>query len=339
MVKVQKIFGNAFGRLARLTTDRRVLVFFFFVVISAIFWFLGALGREYTATVRYPVRYTNFPENMVMVGELPSDLELTVNAYGYTLLRYYVSRRLLPIVFDVNSFSLNRLPDTETRNFYILSSVAANRIAGQLGAEIEILDIRPDTLFFSFTDKISRKLPVAPVTELEFRPQFMLKGAIRTDPDSVIAAGPATIVDTMQTVPTLPLSIRGIDESVRKRAVLKGSDKIELSESYVWVDIPVDQFTEAGIRVPVEVINLPDTLLIKTFPSEVSVSYLVALTDYERVSRQQFRAEADYSIPVTMTGRLPVRLARQPDFIRAVRYYPQSVDFIVETDPSGIRTE
>ncbi len=333
MVTHKKIPFSTFNGLTRYRPDRRVLVFLFFVVISTIFWFLGALGREYTATVRYPVRYTNFPENMVLVNELPSNLELTVNAYGYTLLRYYISRRLMPIVFDVNSFSLNQLPDTETQNFYIRSSVASNRIAGQLGAEIDILDIRPDTLFFSFTEKISKRLPVEPVTNLEFRPQFMVKGNIVIDPDSVTVSGPATVIDTMQFIPTLPLTIRGLDDSVRRRTGLRSMDKIEFSEQYVWVQIPVEQFTEAGIRVPVEVVNLPDTLLIKTFPPEISVSYMVALTDYDKVSRQQFLAEADFLSPLTGAGRLPVSLTRQPDFIRSVRYYPQSVDFIVETDP------
>ncbi len=338
MVKVQDIISRVHERLSRFRPDRRVLVFLFFVALSAIFWFLNALGREYTVPVSYPVRYTNFPPNMVMVGELPSSLELTVNAHGYTLLRYYISRRLLPIVFDVNSFSLNRLPDTETRNFYILSSVAANRIAGQLGAGIEILEIRPDTLFFSFTDKVSRKLPVEPVVELVFRPQFMVKGNIRTEPDSVIVSGPATVVDTMSSVKTLPVIARGVNDAIRRRSAINEADMLEYSESAVWVNIPVEQFTEAGLRIPVEVINLPDTLLIITFPSEVSVSFLVALTDYEKVSRQQFRAEADYRSRVPGTGRLPVRLVKQPDFTRSVRYYPQSVDFIIETDPAERRS-
>jgi hypothetical protein len=152
-----------------------------------------------------------------MVGEPPSSLELTVNSYGYTLVRYYVSRRLMPIVFDVNSFSLNRLPDTETRNFYILSSVAANRISGQLGADIEILDIRPDTLFFSFTDMTSRKLPVKPVLDLDFDEQFMVKGNIDVEPDSVTVHGPASVIDTMKFVPTMASCNQGTERVCQKK--------------------------------------------------------------------------------------------------------------------------
>lgn len=306
------------------------MVFLFFVLISAIFWFLGALSREYTTQLRYPVRYTNFPENMVLAAELPASLDLTINAHGYTLLKYYIGRRLLPIVFDVNSFSLNRMPDSETNNFYILSSVARTRIAGQLGADIDLLDIRPDTLFFSFSEMVRKILPVHPVLELEFEKQFMIYGNVGVEPDSVTVSGPAHLIDTMKFVPTSAVTVRGITGSVTRTVQLRNYDKIGFSENRIVVRIPVQQFTEASLKVPVEVVNLPDTLTMKTFPSDVTVSYLVALPDYDRVGPQQFRAVVEYESPPPPSGRFSVRLIRQPEYIKAVRFSPQSVDYIIE---------
>lgn len=322
---------NAFGKLTRLRPDRRVMVFLFFLLVSTIFWFLSILGREYTSTLRYPVRYRNFPDKMVLVGDLPSNLELTVNAHGYTLLKHYFSRRVLPLVFNVSSFSLNRIPDTETKNYYILTSVAASRIAGQLGADIEILDIRPDTLFFNFTEMVSRNLPVKPVLNIDFEPQFMIKGNVGVYPDTIVASGPATQIDTMQFVPTVPLNIKGLNESVEKPVSLSGYEMISFSESSVRLTIPVEQFTEASIKVPVEAVNLPDTLKIKIFPSGITVSYLVALTDYEQINSRQFRATVDYTSILPGSGRLAVNLVKQPDLIKTVRFKPRNVDFIIET--------
>ncbi len=330
MNQEHNILRNAFGKFARIKLDRRALVFLFFLVISTIYWFLNAMGREYTARLNYPVRYINYPDKMVMVGELPSDLELTVNAHGYTLLKYYISRRLMPIVFDVNSFSLNKLPDTETSNFYLLSSVANTRIAGQLGADIEILGIRPDTLFFSFTDMVNRKLPVNPVLDLAFEPQFMIKGNIRVEPDSVTVSGPASIIDTMQFVHTVPLRMRGLNESVLKTVNISSLDMLGFSERRVLVDIPVEQFTEASVKVVIETVNIPNSMIMKTFPAEITVSYLVALTDYDKVSPQQFVAMVDYKSISSGPGRLAVNIIKQPEFIKAVRYTPLVVDYIIE---------
>jgi hypothetical protein len=321
---------NAIVRLFRMKLDRRVMVFMFFVVVATIFWFLNVLGLEYTTSLSYPVRYTNFPENKVIVGELPSSLDLTVNAYGYTLVKYYVSRQLLPIVFDVGSFSLTELPGSETSNFYILSSVARTSIAGQLGADINIIDIEPDTLFFNFTETISRSLPVRPEVDLGFQQQFMLKGNISAEPDSVTVSGPASIIDTMKFVPTQLLSLKNLNESVYKEVRIQDFDLLSYSFNEALVHIPVEQFTEAKIKVSLEIINIPEGMKMKTFPSDITVSYLVALSDYEKVNTQQFNAIVDYESIVEGQSRLEVSLLKQPELVRAVRFYPVAVDFLIE---------
>jgi hypothetical protein len=310
--------------------DRRLLVFLFFIAVSAVIWFLNALGREYITQLNYPVRYTNYPDNMVLARELPSSLELTVNAYGYTLIRHYIGRRMLPIVFDVNSFSLNRMPETDTRNFYVLSSVAAARIAGQLGSDIEILDIRPDTLIFRFSDMMTALLPVRPVLDLQFEQQFMIRGEIIVEPDSVYVSGPGIIVDTMRVVPTMPLRRTAVKQPVSEVVRLQQPESVNLSDDRVRITVPVDQFTEANLRIPIETVNLPDTLTMKTFPAAISVSYLVALPDYERVNPQHFRAVVDYQNIHLTGGRLTVELLSQPAFVRNVRFTPHHVDYIIE---------
>ncbi len=328
----ERKIGNAFGMLSGLRPDRRVLVFIFFLAISAIFWFLSALGMEYTSSLRYPVRYRNFPDRMVLVNDLPSNLELTVNAHGYTLLKHYFSRRVLPIVFNVSSFSLNSIDDTDTERYFILTSMATKMVAAQLGAGIDVLDIRPDTLFFSFTEMTSRNLPVKPVLNINFESQFMIKGSISVDPDTVTASGPAARIDTMRFVPTTPVNIKGLNKSLQKSVSLPEYDMISFSDRTVELSIPVEQFTEASIKIPVEVVNLPDTLTIKTFPSVITVFYLVALQDYEGINEKQFKAIVDYEGLSPGRGYFEVNLLKQPDFIKQVRFNPKRVDFIVETD-------
>ena len=92
-------FGGGPGR-KKITLNRRVLIFFFFLFLSVLFWFLTAMNQEYTATISYPVRFYRFPEEKVLVNEMPDRLELTVNATGYTLLRYQWTSRISPILFD-----------------------------------------------------------------------------------------------------------------------------------------------------------------------------------------------------------------------------------------------
>ncbi len=322
-----------FTRLARKDKDRfnkKLLVFLFFLVVSTIFWFLSMLGKDYTTDMRYPVRYTNFPENKVLVGELPENLILNVRGNGYTLLRYRLSSRLLPIIFDVNSFSLNRVSD-ESDTFFILSSVAKSKISGQLGADIEINEILPDTLFFHFSEVVSRKLPVKADLQIEFRRQYMQSGPVALDPDTVTVSGPESVMDTLELVFTEPLAKEQVDRTVVTDVLLRPEKYLRFSEESVRVNVPVEQFTEASITVPIETVNVPEGFVLKIFPAEIRVSYLVPLSYYEKVRRQQFQAYVDYEILLKEElRRLPVNLSRYPDFIRGMRFSPQTVDFIIE---------
>ena len=76
--------GGLIGRFTRvserkkITLNKRFLIFFFFLLLSILFWFLTALNKEYVTSISYPVRYIRFPEDRVLVNDIPDRLDLTV---------------------------------------------------------------------------------------------------------------------------------------------------------------------------------------------------------------------------------------------------------------------
>jgi hypothetical protein len=56
-----------------------------------------------------------------------------------------------------------------------------------------------------------------------------------------------------------------------------------------------EQFTEATLKIPIEVSNLPDSLIMRTFPGQVTINCMVTLGRYENLSPRLFRVEVDYS--------------------------------------------
>ncbi len=65
----------------------KLITFLFFVLVSTVFWFVRSLGQQYETNVTYPVRYTDFPENKVLIGDIPQKLELRVRASGFSILK------------------------------------------------------------------------------------------------------------------------------------------------------------------------------------------------------------------------------------------------------------
>ncbi|HYX09561.1 MAG TPA: CdaR family protein [Bacteroidales bacterium] len=315
----------------KLKLNKKLLTFLFFLMLSIIFWLLSALNQNYTTTISYPVHYVNFPKNKVLVGKVPNKLTLNVNAHGYTLLKYKVNFRRIPIIFNVNSFSLYKAPGNETGKFYILTRFAKEKITNQLSSDIQLLDIMPDTLFFEFSSIIDKNVPVVPNVKVSFARQYMVKGEITSDPDSITVSGPHLILDTLSKVYTRFQQLDQINATTQRNLPLKSIDNVSFSQKRVLVTIPVEKFTEASIKVPIVPINLPDTLVMKLFPSEINVSYLVGLSDYDKVQPSSFRATVDYnSIATSINNKLRVSVEMAPPFVRSVKYQPKNVDFVIE---------
>jgi hypothetical protein len=87
----------------------RFRVFLFFLALSAAFWFVRAMGEQYETIVDYPVRYINFPEDKVLIGKVPDKLQLKIRARGFAILKGKLNLHIIPLRFNVNSFSLNNV--------------------------------------------------------------------------------------------------------------------------------------------------------------------------------------------------------------------------------------
>lgn len=312
--------------------DRKVIIFLFFLLISTFFWLLNSLSKEYTSNIGFPVRYTNFPKNKVLVGDLPSKVDIRVKAYGFTLLKYKLKPSLPPVNFDLRSIIFHQnSKQNNVPSYYILTRYEIDKIDKQLSNEINVVGISPDTIHFQFVDVIKKKVPVEADFIFSFEKQFMQYGELVFNPDSIVITGPRTIIDSIIAIKTKSESFENIQESINTKVEMQSIKNIKISSNQVNFILPVEKFTEATFLVPIQISNLPDTLTMTIFPKDLKVSYLVALGDYEKVKDFMFRAYIDYNmIEQSLNDKLKIVLEKTPDFIRNYSHYPLNVDYIIE---------
>jgi len=315
----------------KITLNGRLLVFFFFLILSIIFWFLTALNREYNTDLYYPVSFIRFPEGKALINEVPDQLHMSVTSQGYTLLRYKLKVRMAPIKFDVNSFSMINVPGKSESYVYISTNFAKQKIQQQITSDIEIISITPDSLVFKFADVVNKRLAIQLDMQVDFQKQYMQVGPVDILPDSVNVAGPATVLDTLEFILTEPVNFTGVNTSIIETIKLNVAGNLTCDISEVRINVPVEKFTEAEFNLPIEVINVPDSLNLKTLPGSVEVTYQVGLSDYENINQHMFRAEVDYlSIENNIGTKLQVNLVKSPEFVKAIQYYPKNVEYILE---------
>ncbi|RLD61217.1 MAG: YbbR-like domain-containing protein [Bacteroidetes bacterium] len=309
--------------------DKKILIYLIFVAISAFFWFTNTLSKNYTTTIEYPVRYINYPKNKILISNLPSKLNLKINSYGYRLLEFNLTQHTFPLIINLKSFS-KKLKKNNKSYFYLVTKNHKNELNKQINSEIKILEILPDTIYFRFDSYISKKVAVKPNVKVNCEKQCQLTGKISCLPDSIVIKGLNTMLDTIDTILTEYKEFSDINKPIKRDISLMKINKVKFSKEKVEVNIPVEKFTEDIKKIPITILNLPDSLSLRLFPRKVTASYLVSLSDYKNILPEDFEAIINYDSIDTNSPKIKINITKSPQNVKSLRFFPMQVEYIIE---------
>ncbi|MGM0497624.1 MAG: hypothetical protein ACQESJ_06875 [Bacteroidota bacterium] len=329
--KFSSLILNIFKYIRNNIYSRNVGIFLIFLFLSAVFWLLTQLEENYVTTVSYPVKYTNPPPNKVFVGDLPSRLELEIEGNGFKLMEYKIGKEIMPIELNISSSILSPGDEEDKLKYYIPTNSVRSKVTQQLGSSVDILDISPDSLFFEFAEQGEKKVPLKPDLSYELGAQLMLNDRVELTPDSITISGPDKIIDTITSVNTQHENVGVINKDFSFITGLeKVHSRVDYSTEQVRVFIPVERFTEGKLEKEINVKNEPDSVLVRTFPKNVNITYLVGLSNYDKIMPELFKVSVNYSQVKEGKNRLDVSVEKAPEYLKSYSFSPESVDYIIE---------
>lgn len=99
----------------------------------------------------------------------------------------------------------------------------------------------------------------------------------------------------------------------------------------ITLTIPVEEFTEKILSVPIMCSDLPPVYELKTFPSSVNVLCNVSTTRFKDLDAFDFEIDIPFnSLKNNKTGTVKLQLSRQPDWISDPVVSPNTIEFILE---------
>jgi hypothetical protein len=322
--KFQSFYSNL-----KFRWGRRAGIFAFCLLVSALFWILKSLDQNYSVTMPYPVRYTNQMERMVLFGDNPEQVYLSVSGRGYDLIRLRMLSASRPLTIDLSKIKSEQI----NRNDSFHVNIGTKNITGQLmlnlNEEIKISDIYPDTLHLTLSRKVIRKVPVKVQLQIKAINQYVLKHKPYTVPDKIIVSGPQNVIDTISNLQTEVYKVDNDKPLVFGFVKIKPVPGLSFSRSEVVVYIEREKYTEKDLSIPIFVRNCPDSLNLKLFPTNIEVSCNVGLSMYKHVNSSTIKAYVDYN-DIQNKQKLEVHLVDYPEYIRLIDFKPKIVDYIIE---------
>ncbi len=137
-------------------------------------------------------------------------------------------------------------------------------------------------------------------------------------------------MNTINHVFTEPLSFNNLADTATGEFSLQPVKMITFSRQKVTVIIPVGRFTEVEDRLTVVPVNVPDSLNMIAIPGQVTVTYRICLSNYNRVINNPLTPRIDYSeLQGNNLPRLTVFLTDTPGYISNIRFNPKVTEFLI----------
>lgn len=303
---------------------RRASVFITCLVLAMAAWVLTNLSASYKYTAKMVINFTNPPLHKSFKSLQSDTIDAEVQGTGWNLL-------FSKINLDNNSIAVS-LKNLDTRNFVVLATqkdvINSKRPVGR-----QIISFNPDTLYFDFSSRAVKRVPIQLQYNIGFKKQFGIADQIVLRPNYVTLSGPADVLAKITSWKTDSLTLDNVEMPVEQTVRLQGvkESNMTIYPKAVQVKVPVDEFTEKTVQIPVKLINNKNYYNVKLYPQKVKVTFMVSLGKYAAINDDFFEAVADLNQwHESGYEQLRVKLTSSPDYCKIVKIEPQNIDFIVK---------
>ena len=307
------------------SANREFLTFFFFLVLSTIFWLMTALNETYEREIGVPAYLVNIPKNVVVTSDMEDTVRVTVRDKGFALLAYTYGEGIRPINVNFQSAI------TRQSGYGVVSSQELMKMINQrFSGSSKIVQVKPDRLDFHYNYGLSRQVSVKMSGHVVPGKSFYL-ARTRFWPEKVTVYGSKQALDSLRFVKTVPINITNFNDTVLRTVALETIKGVKIVPNTVRIGLYPDILTEENIEVPITAVNMPEGKVLRTFPQRVTVNFIVGASMFRSISPEQFAVVVDYNeIIAHPSDKCSIHLRETPQGVRNARLKMTQVDYLIE---------
>ncbi len=252
---------------------RRLSAFFNILVLASFAWLFNNLTGSVKIGVYIVLKYKNAPQKRAFHALQSDTVTTMLQGSGWQMLFQKMNAPVKVINVDLHTL--------ENKDYVVLSS-QLKQLNDEKEFDQQIVSFSPDTLYFDFSDRATKKVPVKLVTDIKYQRQFAQSNDITLNPSYITISGPGNAIDKIKSWNTDSLILDSVSQTVKTSVTLQPVKEGNLSiyPKTVQVKVPVDEFTEKTIQVPVKLVNNHGFYNVKIFPQKVKITFTTSLNKY-----------------------------------------------------------
>lgn len=300
------------------------------LLISFFLWCINELNRTYSRVLAIPVRFTHYPAGLKIKNRLPSFIMVEVKASGAKMLKLYLQKSLDEIVVDLSAMEL---PHQKGQRKVISTLSTIGSLSKLLNTDVELLHLKPDSLYFDFGERWGKKVFVKPDVQLKYENAEGVNVSVLVQPQEVWLEGDSIAILNIDTILTSRIVLNELNKMVETDAEVILPEALKetaiVSPQRVHLSINLDEYVEKWIDVKVEMLNVPAGWEMKAFPEIVRVLVRIPYRLYDSLQTDQILAHADYK-QIKDVGKIKLTaIAKRSDY-SVLRWEPVSLEYILK---------
>lgn len=309
---------------------RQSRAFFFTLIVIALVWLVSNMSEKRTYRERYRVQFEGYDTLAFVAVSADTTVTLEVESNGF----YALHRSLSPQ--RVLSFNIAKQMKGK-KSEPILLTVNTDERSEEITEQVDMrgissLHVVEHQLGLQLMRR-ERKAFVPDISDVNFKFEGLqgLCGNPQLSPDTVWLYGSSASLAKIEQLRAEPQTIERITRSgsyeIRLKPVWEQYPDVRISSPTVKVYLPVEMFVERSITVPLTVLA-DDTLhRINLYPTEVSVKYMVPMTEYNKYHADDFRVTV--KVDDSKNAYLSPVVSQFPSRVRIKGISPSEVQYIV----------
>ena len=301
--------------------NKEFLIFLFFLALSGAFWLLMTFNETMEREFKIPMRLSGVPRNAVITGELPDTVRVTVRDKGFTLVTY----DFRPLVFRFSNYA----DEDEGKGVIPLTDVQ-KQVLSQMYGSSKLLQVKPGAFDFYFTYGTSKKVPVVFRGKITTSKSYYLAHT-EFYPSMVTVYANKQQLDKLQTVEIEPFNYRNLQDTIRQAVRIKKIRGVKIVPPTVRLSVYPDVLTEEAIEVPITAINMPPGMVLRTFPSKVTVRFTIGASLFRTIKPNLFKVVVDYEeLAANPSDKCTLQLRSVPRSVSKASLEIDRVDYLLE---------
>ena len=301
--------------------NKEFLIFLFFLALSGAFWLLMTLNETMEREFKIPMRLSGVPRNAVITGELPDTVRVTVRDKGFTLVTY----DFRPLVFRFSNYA----DEDEGKGVIPLTDVQ-KQVLSQMYGSSKLLQVKPGAFDFYFTYGTSKKVPVVFRGKITTSKSYYLAHT-EFYPSIVTVYANKQQLDKLQTVEIEPFNYRNLQDTIRQAVKIRKIRGVKIVPPTVRLSVYPDVLTEEAIEVPITAINMPPGMVLRTFPSKVTVRFTIGASLFRTIKPSLFKVVVDYEeLAANPSDKCTLQLRSVPRSVSKASLEIDRVDYLLE---------